>query len=216
LIPRFNDVDDLKAILERFVPAAQSIMQDHYLVCGSDKFSITALELYLWTGKSWNDPCTDKRPGQRAHSRWYVNRGRNPNFGRIDIAAGDDKGIYAGILIREIDRKDGSAIALQKIIRGHFRGRNNHDVWSADDLEKMDVIDGSDIHTGPLRLVRREGSGSEIWVGPRIFNTKDESKRAYLKHPLRVATWPTEKLKTKMKRWDGDTDKMLQSIASES
>src|SRR5262245_59625314 len=120
IIPHFEGVDDLDAILACFVPAAKSIMLEHNVVCGDHEWLVTALELYLWTGGKWCDPCTDKKPGQLKHGTWYVHQGRNPNHGRIDIAAGDKREIYAGLLIRELDHRDGSAIALQKIIRGRF------------------------------------------------------------------------------------------------
>ncbi|MDI2073058.1 hypothetical protein [Bradyrhizobium sp. Mp27] len=127
MIPDFEGADDIQSILERFIPAARTIMLEHRLAYEGQEWSITALELYLWTGRAWCDPCTDRKSGQARHGAWYVNRGPNPNHGRIDIAAGNGREIFAGFLIRELDRKDGSAVALQKIIRGRFGRRNNHD-----------------------------------------------------------------------------------------
>jgi hypothetical protein len=202
MIPNFEGADDIQSILLRFIPAAKEIMFDHRLAYGPLKWSITAVELYLWTGGTWCDPCADRKPGQARHGTWYVNRGRNPNHGRIDIAAGNGRGIFAGLLIRELDRKDGSAIALQKIIRGQFDKRNDHDRWTPEELDRIATIDGTDVTAGPLRLERAEPNSSEIWVGPRIFYTKDPKKKAYLRYPLRVAVWPTEKLKTQMKKWN--------------
>ena len=173
-------------------------MLEHKLAYGDLSWSITALELYLWTGRAWCDPCTDHKPGQARHGTWYVNYGRNPNHGRIDITAGDEREIYAGLLIRELDRKDGSSIALQKIIRGRFDKRNDHDRWTATERERIASIDGTSVTNGPLRLVRSKSEYSDIWIGPRVFYTKDPKKRAYLKYPLRAATWQTEKLKTQM------------------
>lgn len=202
MIPNFVGADDLDAILARFVPAARSIMLEHKLEYGDLKWSITALELYLWTGGKWCDPCTDRNPGQLRYGTWYINRGRNPNHGRIDITAGNERDMYAGILIRELDRKDGSSIALQKIIRGRFDKRNDHDCWTTTDCERIESIDGKGVMDGPLRLVRNAQEHSDIWIGPRVFYTMDPDKKIYLKHPLRVATWQTEKSKTQMKQWD--------------
>ncbi len=201
MIPNFEGADDLDAILARFIPAARNIMLEHELVFGHQKWSITALELYLWTGKNWCDPCTDQKKGQNSHGTWYVNRGRNPNHGRIDIAAGNGREIYAGLLIRELDKKDGSSIALQKIIRGQFGKRNDHDRWTAAELQMIASIDGTSVTEGPLKLSRCKPKNADIWVGPRVFPTKSPEKKEYLKHPLRVATWQTEKLKTFMKKW---------------
>lgn len=209
MIPDFCGADDIRSILERFIPSARKIMLEHRLVYGQHEWSITAVELYLWTGNAWCDPCTDKKPGQAKFGTWYVNRGRNPNHGRIDIAAGNESGLFAGLLIRELDQKDGSAIALQKIIRGRFDKRNDYDRWTSEELEKIASIDGTGVTTGPLKLVARESNSSDIWIGPRIFYTKDSNKKAYLQYPLRVATWPTEKLKTRMKRWDGGVDSLV-------
>ena len=97
MIPDFRGADNLEVILARFVPAAKSIMLEHKLVYGDLSWSITALELYLWTGRAWCDPCTDRKLGQARHGTWYVNYGRNPNHGRIDITAGDEREIYAGL-----------------------------------------------------------------------------------------------------------------------
>ena len=203
MIPHFDGADDIRSILELFIPAARKIMLENRLVFGKHDWSITALELYLWTGANWCDPCTDRSPGQARYGTWYINCGPNPNHGRIDIAAGNGNGLFAGLLVRELDRKDGSAIALQKIIRGRFGGRNDHDRWGSKELETIASIDGTDVTTGPLKLTPTKPLGSDVWLGPRVFSTKDPEKKKYLKYPLRVAVWPTEKLKTQMTKWNG-------------
>jgi hypothetical protein len=202
MIPNFEGADDLNTILARFLPAAKRIMLEHKLALGDRQWFITALELYLWTGGKWCDPCTDRKPGQAGHGTWYVNRGKNPNHGRIDIAAGNKRGMYAGLLIRELDQRDGSSIVLQKIIRGQFNRRNDHDCWTTAELERIASIDGTSVTEGTLRLVRVEPKRADIWFGPRVFHTTNPEKISYLRHPLRAATWQTEKLKTQMKRWD--------------
>jgi hypothetical protein len=203
MIPDFAGANDIATILERFVPAARTIMLEHRLAYEELEWRITALELYLWTGGAWCDPCVDRKPGQAKHGTWYLNPGRNPNHGRIDIAAGNGSGIFAGFLLRELDGRDGSSIALQKIIRGRFDKRNDYDRWTPEELNKIASIDGTSVADGPLRFERAEPKSSDVWIGPRVFYTKNPKKKAYLHYPLRVATWPTEKLKTRMTKWDG-------------
>lgn len=206
MIPNFEEADDIKEILERFVPAASKIMLEHELVLGARRWAITALELYLWTGKTWRDPCTDGAThgsdhGQAKHGAWYIHRGRNPNFGRIDITAGNGRGIIAGILIRELDNEDGSSKSLQKIIRGNFTGRNNRDKWNCEELKIIESINGSYLDDSPLKLAPITPKANDLWIGPRVFRTKNPKKKAYLEFPLRVATWTTKKSIMKMQRW---------------
>jgi hypothetical protein len=92
MIPDFQGADDIRSILERLIPSARELMLEHRLVYGQQEWAITAIELYLWTGNSWCDPCTDRKSGQEQFGKWYVNRGCNPNHGRIDIAAGNGRG----------------------------------------------------------------------------------------------------------------------------
>lgn len=201
MIPDFEGVDEIGTIMDRFVPAAKKIMLEHKLVYEGRSWSITALELYLWkaSGK-WCDPCTDGKNktaehGQAKPGTWYL-KGKSPKYGgpnrcRIDITAGNGGDIFAGLLVRELDERDGSAIALQKIIRGQFY---SHKGWTSQESAKLTAINGSSVIDGPLKLVPVEPTPSPIWYGPRMFNqAKNEKKVEYLKYPLRVATSQTKK-----------------------
>ncbi len=178
MIPDFEGADDIGAILARFVPAARKIMLEHRLVYKELEWSITSLELYLWTGGTWCDPWTDRKAGQEKHNVWYVNRGRNPNYGRIDIAAGNGHGVFAGFLVRELDRRDGSSVALQKIIRGGFDRRDDHDRWTPEELDRICSIDGTAVSDGPLRLVSTEAKSSDVWIGPRVLPSAKNSRES--------------------------------------
>jgi hypothetical protein len=163
----------------------------------------------LFTAQSevWRDPFAHQSDEQQNSGSWYVHDDgrRAPSYSGIDITAGSRSlGIYAGLLIRELDRNDGSARALQTIVRGEFSSERKGNVWSSAEKSAISSIHQSSVFSGPLKLVRRaEPREGELWIGPRWgLNSKTHMK--FVECPLRIATWQTEKHKTKMRQYKLD------------
>jgi hypothetical protein len=183
-------------------------MLSHDLVFGIHRWKITALELYLFTSKSeiWRDSTTHCADEQLDSGTWYVHhrgrcpRVRPPNYSGIDITAGSRYDvIYAGLLIRELDQRDGSATPFKTIVRGQCGPRNNHDKWTSDDRNLIAGIHQKDIKSGPLRLepitTARE---CPLWIGPRKLNPKNPEDKKFAPAALRLATSRTKLLSTRM------------------
>jgi hypothetical protein len=210
LIPSFEGAKDLESAMLRFATAARSIMLQHELHFGGRSWQITALELYLFTKGSevWRDPFTHGRDEQLNSGTWYVHDDgdRAPNYSGIDITAGSRQGgIYAGLLIRELDQNDGSAKALQTIIRGEFLPKRAGNVWSPEEKEILSTIHRGSVFSSPLRLVPRAlpRPAEPLWCGPRWgLNPKTADAEKFASAPLRLATWQTKKHKEKMRKFD--------------
>jgi len=206
VIPNFVGVGKFDEIKDRFIVAARSIMLAHKLVYEENCWQITALELYLKLNDQpdlWRDPTAHEDPEQLKRGTWYVHDydpdsgGRAPGYCGIDISAGcESSNIYAGLLIREIECVDGSAKALQTILRGTFR----RDRWSDDEKRRLQQIHGKTIDSGPLRLVARAAPiQGALWIGPRIFKAKKKPEPEFRDCCLRAATWKTKVNNTNMK-----------------
>jgi hypothetical protein len=207
-IPNFEEVKNFDDIAVHFAAAAKSIMLEHDLCFADNAWQITALELYLFTEQSgvWRDPFTHGRSEQLNSGTWYVHDdgSRSPNYSGIDITAGSrHRGIYAGLLIRELDEHDGSARALQTIIRGKYVSKRKGNVWTSHEKGTILTIHGGSILTSPLRLVPRLAArpSEALWCGPRWgLNPKNADGKVFANAPLRLATWQTKKHKEKMRR----------------
>ena len=170
MLPDFQNVQCFDEIYSRFFVAARWLMLEHDLVF--DKFDerpmhITSLELYLHCG-AWPDPNTDKNSEQQNFGTWYVRRrGRNANTSRVDITAGSKAdNIYRGLLVRGIDRNEGSGRAVKRILRGK---RKSALLWLQEEIEALDQIHGSQIDKGPLRLIyRKEPLTGVLSSRPRV------------------------------------------------
>ena len=131
---------------------------------------------------------------------------RAPNYSGIDITAGSRQGgIYAGLLIRELDQNDGSARALQTIIRGEFSSKRAGNVWSPEEKEILSTIHRGSVFSSPLRLVPRPvpRPAEPLWCGPRWgLNPKTAGAENFASAPLCLATWQTKKHKEKMRKCD--------------
>ena len=190
-IPNFVGVSNFKEVQERFLDAAQSIMVDYEIVRSENRWRITALELYLFTEASnvWRDPNTHRNPEQANSGTWYVHS-RPMNRSGLDITAGDiTQGVYAGLLIREVDQIDGPAKALKTLIREKFTRTgsafNDPYNWSEKERALIANIHGRSIWDGPLKLSRSsERVCRDVWIGPRL-NLADQSSP--WDSPLRAA-----------------------------
>jgi hypothetical protein len=173
-IPNFEGVKNFEDIQSRFIESARSIMFDHDLFYernGGMIWQITALELYLKLDNHqdiWWDPTTHGADEQLNRGTWYIhdNGNRAPGYCGIDITAGCKKSkVYAGLLIRELNKIDGSAKALQTIIRGDFR----RDRWLPDERVRIQKIHGQSVCSSPLRLIprakREQGSRAKRETG---------------------------------------------------
>lgn len=210
VIPDFSGARNFKEIQRRFIQAAESIMLDHDLEYEEDgsKWKITALELYLklsdgqdiWDDPIypfWRDPTCHGAHEQLQSGRWYIHqRGQNwraPGYCGIDITAGSEiNKTHAGLLIRELNRNDGSAKAFHTIMRGESKFRR--DGWNGAERDLIKRINGKCVFAGPLRLSRRQTREQKaLWIGPRIFSSKTKPSAPYADCCLRVATWETKK-----------------------
>jgi len=215
MLLNFDGVQSFLDIKSRFVEIASSIMLSHDLIYGEPRWKITALELYLFTEQSnvWRDGNTHRSDEQLNSGSWYVHKyghgqatgsgkWKAPNWSGLDITAGSRSlGIYAGLLVRELDQKDGSATAFKTIIRGKPLPRENHDTWSPHERKIIDSIDGKSVTAGPLRLEAcPQPRTSDLWIGPRILNPKLAENIIFKAKPLRVATWRTKRLSTLMEK----------------
>ncbi|WOH50683.1 hypothetical protein [Bradyrhizobium sp. sBnM-33] len=209
VIPNFEDVKTIEDIASRFAMAAKSIMFEHDLRFQSRSWRITALELYLFTESDvWRDPFTHRGDEQLSSRTWYVHHDgrRSPNYSGIDITAGSrQQGIYAGLLIRELDQLDGSARALQTIIRAKFRSTREGNVWTPDEKKILTTIHRSSILSSPLRLIPRSAARSNepLWCGPRCgLKPKETDDEKFVAAPLRLATWRTKRNQEKMRKFE--------------
>jgi hypothetical protein len=210
MIPNFEDVKNIEDVKLQLAAAARSIMLEHDLFYGGRTWQITALELYLFTAKSevWRDAFTHQQDEQLNSGSWYVhdNGSRPPNYSGIDITAGSKRsGIYAGLLVRELDQEDGSAKVLQTIIRGKYSFMRKGNVWSSDEKNVLSSIHRSAVLSSPLRLVPRPSprQNETLWLGPRWgLNSKKPDDESFVKAPLRIATWQTKKHKEKMRKFE--------------
>jgi hypothetical protein len=111
IISDFRGVGDIDDITERFYSAARAIIFCHELVYGESRWSITALELYLFTTSPvWQDPNTHRDSEQHNSATWYVHHGgdRPPNRSGIDVTAGSKiDNMFCGLLVRAINNVDG-------------------------------------------------------------------------------------------------------------
>jgi hypothetical protein len=185
-------------------------MYAHRLVYGEDERSwqITALELYLCTGASsdvWRDPYTHTNPVQLEYGKWYVHDdgGRAPHYSGIDIACGSrEHGIYAGMLIRELDHEQ--RWVFQRIVRGAdiIKCRQGNR-WRDHENTIIQNFHAKRLDESPLRLVEIEENDGLLYLGPRIGLKKERDAQnleqiSYRDAPLRIAAWQTAHLKTKM------------------
>jgi hypothetical protein len=206
LIPDFEGVQDVEDVRVRFTAAARSVMLEHDLVHGDHIWQVTALELYLFTSQSevWRDVFTHRQDEQLNSGSWYVhdNGSRPPNYSGIDITAGSRRsGIFAGLLIRELNQEDGSGKALQTIIRGNYSFTRKGNVWSSEEKSVLSSIHRGSVLSSPLRLVPRssERQNVSLWCGPRWgLNSKHPDNDRFVQAPLRIATWQTKRHKEKM------------------
>jgi len=190
MLPDFKGVSNFDDIQKRFKESARQIM----LGCDLEyedgrRWRITALELYLRLNKRpdvWLDPYTDEDEEQLNSGSWYIRQKKGPGYWRIDITAGSrDENIHAGLLIRQLDRQNGPAYALHKIVLGHFQRQR----WLDEEKQRAQKLHGTSIRAGHLKLVRHSRpTEGDIWIGPRIGLSKkhdDQFRRA----PLRISTW---------------------------
>jgi hypothetical protein len=206
LIPNFEGVESIEDVKRRFAAAARSIMLEHDLLYGGHTWQITALELYLFTSQSevWRDVFTHQQDEQLNSGSWYVhdNGSRPPNYSGIDITAGSRRsGIFAGLLIRELNQEDGSGKVLQTIIRGKYSFMRKGNVWSIEEKNVLSGIHRGSVLSSPLRLVARPSvrQNVSLWCGPRWgLNSKDPHNDRFVKAPLRMATWQTKRHKERM------------------
>jgi len=186
-----------QSIWRIFYHAAADIMLEHDLVCESGAHAINALELYLYHPTLWPDPSTDRADVQGERGRWYVSKQGFRTQWRIDISAGDrHKGIYAGILVAAIGKRNGSGLALNTILSGDHEPRKWD--YDANQIKKIEEINNSSIlGSESLRLEKRpQRRNGSLMIGARKDlpqGCEDPFKSA----PLRIsvdppsATWPS-------------------------
>jgi hypothetical protein len=208
----FQRVQNFEEITSRFIEVARRIMCSHELVYGDREraWRITALELYLHTGSEsdvWQDPYTHGAPAQLESGTWYVhdNGTRAPFYSGIDITCGSSD-LHGGLLIRELDTQH--RWVFQRIVRGaNVNRERTNNTWSVDEKRIIQQsIHGSQIGSGLLRLVETPSRNEQLFIGPRIGLKKkagedasSPEKVAYRTASLRIATSPTECLKTSMR-----------------
>lgn len=140
-----------------------------YSIVGLDRKprKITAIEFYFYHEKHWPDEAAHRHEMQLTCGNFYVHHApkfRAPNYAGIDIAWGNrDGNIYGGILIRELDHRDGSGLAIRALIRGEkglvpVPSVEGHPLlkWSGDEKELLEKIHGSsvfDVHS-PVHLIK--------------------------------------------------------------
>ncbi|MEI8347936.1 MAG: hypothetical protein WCG27_10755 [Pseudomonadota bacterium] len=150
---------------------------------------ITAVEFYLHIPRLFEDGvcaggATHQQREQLNRETFYIhtrrkNQGKEleksfaaPNRAGMDITCGDNRKIFGGILIRELDENDGPSLALRSIIRGNkglvpIPRESDLNVWNKHEKEILCSIDSSNIWSGgPVRLVPRK-IGGKLWCGPR-------------------------------------------------
>jgi hypothetical protein len=192
--------DDIKA---RFISVAQQIMCLHRLVCGDYSWTITALELYLYTCRTsaiWHDPYTHVNAEQLESATWYVHDDgdRAPTYSGIDITCGSkNDGIYGGLLIRELCEE--RRWVFQRIVRGNrpnFPRKGN--VWSGKEKELIRAIHKCGAGSGLLQLVSSPERKTQLYIGRRIGLQPKPDRPAenpdgvsFRLAPLRIATWKT-------------------------
>jgi hypothetical protein len=170
LIPNFAIVQSFDDIQNRFIESGRSILLEHDLVRESDRWQITALELYLFHPELWPDDSTDrdKEGIQLQSGRWYVRKAGLRTQWRIDITAGiRAKTIYAGMLIAAVGKEDGSGNALNTIFHGDRRPRD-WDYYA--DEEIIRKIHNSCVYeeSSCLRLEKRPAPRlGNIFIGKR-------------------------------------------------
>lgn len=210
----FKGVRNFEEVKARFIDFARLIMCSHRLVRGDDSWTITALELYLCTGKTsevWRDIYTHGHPEQLESGTWYVHDGgaRAPTYSGIDITCGSKQdGIYGGLLVRELSKE--RRWIFQRIVRGNrpsFPRKGN--VWLAEEKELIRTkIHKCGISTGLLRLVPTEEWKTQLYIGPRIglrAQTGLPVENSFRFAPLRIATWQTLTNKTSMTKVSAGT-----------
>jgi hypothetical protein len=208
LIPNFEGVKNIEDVQVRFAAAARSVMLDHDLIHGDHIWQVTALELYLFTSQSEvsRDAFTHRKDEQLNSGSWYVhdNGSRPPNYSGIDITAGSRRsGIFAGLLIRELNQEDGSGKVLQTIIRGKYSFMRKGNLWSSEEKSVLSSIHRGSVLSSPLRLVPRSSVRQNVflWCGPRWgLNSKHPDNDRFVQAPLRMATWQTKRHKEKMQK----------------
>lgn len=112
------------------------------------------------------------------------------NRSGIDITAGTvSPQVYAGFLIRELDRRDGPGKAIKTIVRTGLDDPEFAYNWSPAEETTLKQIRGQSIWSGDLTLRKCEKKADELWIGPRL-NLK------YSAEPwnanLRISTWQTQ------------------------
>ncbi|MBR1197794.1 hypothetical protein JQ574_17500 [Bradyrhizobium sp. AUGA SZCCT0158] len=222
----FRGAQTADQIEARFIDFARDIMGSHDLVHGERRWKVTAIELYLCSRQSfngWRDPYTHANPEQLKAGTWYVHDEgtRAPTYSGIDITCGsDDDGIHGGILVRELSGEH--RWVFQRIIRGDresFPRKGN--VWSDDEKKIVRSIHGTNIHLGPLRLVRRQEQTTPLYIGPRIglrpkpnSGAEDVKTKAFRLAALRIATSRTAVGKMSMTEIDLGVRKMRPTATS--
>ncbi len=197
-------MSDKNEVYSRMVEISELLLWKMMIKNSRMYLRITAIEFYLFYPILHPDPYVHKNFRQRESATFYIhdNGTRAPNYSGIDITCGCfEKEIFGGVLIREIEKVDGSSLALKKIIRDN-QIFNRKDRWT--DIEKRKLIqaDGRSILNEEFEVCSlhpKDFPGPiELWAGPRLLG-KQIKDSFYHEAPYRFALWQTKKQKRKMK-----------------
>lgn len=208
----FNNCNTEEEVFLRMKEISEKILYDYQLDFLDHSWDITAIEFYLDIPKnndgfSFQDPFIHMNKQQLVSGTFYVHDDctRACNYSGIDIACGTigETNIHGGILIRELNRNDGSATALKSIIRKvELCPYLKTDKWTQDEKSMLFNIHGKNIFEGPLRLAHKgDGPGSrDIYYGKRNLSitpkealTRSPLQQEFIEKKMRFASWETKK-----------------------
>ena len=208
----FNDCNTEKDAFNRMKSIADKILYDYQLEFFDHTWEITAIEFYLdiptnRDGFSFQDPFIHMNKQQLIAGSFYVHDDctRACNYSGIDIACGTlgETNIHGGILIRELNRNDGSATALKSIIRKvELCPYLKTDKWTQDEKAMLFNIHRKNVFEGPLKLVSKQKTSNslDIYYGKRnlSISPKDAlmrslSEQEFIEKKMRFASWETKK-----------------------